>query len=368
MLHEGIQGVLDVRRIGIAMADHVEPYGPEVLRVALEVARERFGVSTGTVKKNHRFAEAGLNRARAYALHVPEALLKWYTAQICPNAHLLYPFSWCLDWCTERARLRLRAMLETTLDRPAASRLMAALDRNRRDARWGPAPGIRRFLRLRQDSRRPRPHLRKLLHSVAVFHGDAIRVVGIQKYAVRRRMATGAENDRRPVALKAPQPFPNVIDFTHHEIDMVQAAKGAPADRQRVVKGVRETSHEGDAIADHIGRPEIQLSEKEVDRFLVLRRRKDEMPQPLNFRNARRERQAPVLMHVKFQTRPCEGLDETIGTTLVQLRAFLDSNGSEREVQPSGKRLHLFQIGFTLQLPTDAPEAFVCGGIQHDVV
>jgi hypothetical protein len=61
--------------------------------VALEVARERFGVSPGTVKKNHRFAAASLNRARAYALHVPEALLKWYTAQICPNAHLLHPFS-----------------------------------------------------------------------------------------------------------------------------------------------------------------------------------------------------------------------------------------------------------------------------------
>src|ERR1700732_4826194 len=102
-------------------------------------------------------------------------------------------------------------------------------------------------------------------------------------------MATGTENDRRPVALKAPQAFPNVIDLTHHEVDMVQAAKGAPADRQRVMIRVRETSHEGDAIADHVGRPEIQLSEKEVDRFLVPRRRKHEMPQPLNLSNAGRE-------------------------------------------------------------------------------
>jgi hypothetical protein len=39
MLHERIQGVFDIGRIGIAMADHVHRNGPKVLGVTPEVAR-----------------------------------------------------------------------------------------------------------------------------------------------------------------------------------------------------------------------------------------------------------------------------------------------------------------------------------------
>src|SRR5712672_172846 len=91
MFDECIHGVFDVGRIGIAMADHVDRNGPEVLCVTPEIPRERFGMATGTVKKNDCIAAAGLNHARAYALDVAEALFKGHAAEICPNAHLLYP-------------------------------------------------------------------------------------------------------------------------------------------------------------------------------------------------------------------------------------------------------------------------------------
>jgi hypothetical protein len=60
------------------------------------------------------------------------------------------------------------------------------------------------------------------------------------------------------------------------------------ADRQRVVKRIWKTSHEGDAGPDRVRSAEIQLTEEEAERFLVLRRRQDDVTQALNLGHAAR--------------------------------------------------------------------------------
>jgi hypothetical protein len=54
-----------------------------------------------------------------------------------------------------------------------------------------------------------------------------------------------------------------------------------------MVKGVWKTSHEGDAGPDRVRSAEIQLTEEEAERFLVLRRRQNDVPRPLNLGQAR---------------------------------------------------------------------------------
>jgi hypothetical protein len=67
----------------------------------------------------------------------------------------------------------------------------------------------------------------------------------------------------------------------------VQATDAPHPNRQRVVKRVWRTPHEDDADPDRVRSAEIQLTEEEAERFLVLRRRQDDVPQALNLGHAR---------------------------------------------------------------------------------
>src|SRR3546814_8897506 len=66
-------------------------------------------------------------------------------------------------------------------------------------------------------------HLVELFHAKAIFSGHAVGIEEIEKYAARRFVAAGAEDDGDVGGLHAVDGAPDVVDIRHHEIHMIIA-------------------------------------------------------------------------------------------------------------------------------------------------
>src|SRR4026207_396284 len=82
----------------------------------------------------------------------------------------------------------------------------------------------------------------ELLHAEAVLEGEAIRIVEIQKDALRREMATGPEDDWDTCGAESVDRAADVVHGFHHEVHMMQLIERRLLNRERVMEDVRKAA------------------------------------------------------------------------------------------------------------------------------
>jgi hypothetical protein len=91
----------------------------------------------------------------------------------------------------------------------------------------------------------------------------------IEEYAGRRRMTAGAEDDRHALGLEPRQAAADIVDFGHHEIEMMELVALAAGDADAVMIGIGKGAKEGDIFADTVGLGEVEHIAEEGECFLV---------------------------------------------------------------------------------------------------
>jgi hypothetical protein len=91
----------------------------------------------------------------------------------------------------------------------------------------------------------------------------------IEEYAGRRRMTAGAEDDGHALGLEPRQAAADIVDFRHHEIEMMELVALAAGDADAVMIGIGKGAKEGDIFADTVGLGEVEHIAEEGECFLV---------------------------------------------------------------------------------------------------
>src|SRR3546814_7040005 len=101
----------------------------------------------------------------------------------------------------------------------------------------------------------------ELFHAKAIFSGHAVGIEEIEKYAARKFVAAGAEDDGDVRGLHAVDGAPDVVDIRPHEIHMIIAIGRTREDSAAVGEAVREGTQESGLSRDIYRDKANQLAE-----------------------------------------------------------------------------------------------------------
>src|ERR1700730_5670385 len=105
---------------------------------------------------------------------------------------------------------------------------------------WIPwrTPRVHRFRHRREPSRRARIDFGELLHAEAVFERQSVGIEEIQEYAARSDVPAEPEHYGDVIPEEAVEAAPKIVDFRHHEVEVVELVPLPVADPYPMVIGI----------------------------------------------------------------------------------------------------------------------------------
>ena len=183
-------------------------------------------------------------------------------------------------------------------------------------------------------------------------------------------MAAGSIDDRHVVAAQPGDRLPDIVDFTDHEIDVVQAVTPAFGEGERMMIRVGEATQEVCETVDRIRTAEVERFLHDGGGAIQIGRAHDDVAEPRDLRDRRRERRVAerlgcaVELHGDIRMR----LGNPDRPALVKARAL---GGIHIEnAQPAALSLppDRSHVCFAFHLKSEPLKPGSRAGIEHDIV